>query len=593
MLKNSLKNLIARGSYAWLILLLSPLLVSRSSEFLGQDVSAIAAGILGFYPWVAVGQFVLLGILSWLVTLIVAFAVKIIWPQVKPSFHCSLILLYFFACFSFSLLKYPAFFTDFIPQYLDRIVWMVAKYVSPDIPLDILIISPVIIVGSRLLYLGGKKAAQRNGRIFGVLCCIFVVFLGVWYREGKNSSRQGSLDHILIVAIDSLRFDGISEEKTPHLWALKHHDRTVTFQDHIVGIPRTFPSWLEILSGQYASQTGIRHMFPAFDVREKNRLMMGDVLKKMGFSTFLVSDFAGDIFPRFRTGFSIVDAPTLTISEIIKFNITQQFRLYLPIFVRLSQWGFYGLFQQSPTLADPKRIADKFFDLKPRDGSWMGMLFFSTAHFPYAAPHPYYRKFVDNGYSGEFFFKKNPDIKISGQKINDHERKQVIALYDGALNAVDQQVGRIIESLKKTGEWDQTTLILTADHGEQLYDDGILQGHGEHLRGEWVLKVPLLIKIGGMNAISKRVVHAVTQSVDIFPTLLGILGEKKPEFLPELITQIIFTIERVNKNVSLAMLRLEFGLPDQDRLIFKKIALIILVFQGFLSLISVDLMRSL
>ncbi|MDS0300245.1 sulfatase [Halogeometricum sp. S1BR25-6] len=81
------------------------------------------------------------------------------------------------------------------------------------------------------------------------------------------------------------------------------------------------------------------------------------------------------------------------------------------------------------------------------------------------------------------------------------------ALYDGAIRYVDKQVGRILDHLEKVGLREETAIIITADHGEALYDRGIY-GHAsgneqrlfesdrDYLYRE-LLDVPLLVDIPG------------------------------------------------------------------------------------------------
>src|SRR3569623_165656 len=52
------------------------------------------------------------------------------------------------------------------------------------------------------------------------------------------------------------------------------------------------------------------------------------------------------------------------------------------------------------------------------------------------------------------------------------------AIYDSAVSYHDQQLGRLVKQLKEWGIWDQTQLIVTADHGAELFEDGRC-GHGD------------------------------------------------------------------------------------------------------------------
>jgi len=66
--------------------------------------------------------------------------------------------------------------------------------------------------------------------------------------------------------------------------------------------------------------------------------------------------------------------------------------------------------------------------------------------------------------------------------------------YDSAVRYVDDQLRRIVDWLKAEQLWDETAIIVTADHGEALYDRGIY-GHRKYYTYDEVLKVPLVVKV--------------------------------------------------------------------------------------------------
>ena len=96
--------------------------------------------------------------------------------------------------------------------------------------------------------------------------------------------------------------------------------------------------------------------------------------------------------------------------------------------------------------------------------------------------------------------------------------------YDGEVSAVDEQVGRILEELRRRGLDGRTAVAVAADHGEGLGEHGELT-HGLLLY-EPTLHVPLLLRAPwGLKA---RVVEAPVSLVDLAPTLAGLLGHPFP-----------------------------------------------------------------
>jgi arylsulfatase A-like enzyme len=96
------------------------------------------------------------------------------------------------------------------------------------------------------------------------------------------------------------------------------------------------------------------------------------------------------------------------------------------------------------------------------------------------------------------------------------------AIYDSAVSYHDLQVGRLIKQLKSWGIWDQTMLIITADHGEELFED-MRCGHGGSLRDSLV-RVPLLVHDPARFP-AGTIVDEGVEGVDVLPTILSALGQ--------------------------------------------------------------------
>ena len=100
------------------------------------------------------------------------------------------------------------------------------------------------------------------------------------------------------------------------------------------------------------------------------------------------------------------------------------------------------------------------------------------------------------------------------------------ALYDGEIAYVDSAMGKFFRQLKASGLYDDTMVVLTADHGESL------GAHGENEHGIFVydetIHVPLVIKLPHGAVAGKRIEDRV-ELADIVPTVLGSLGIPVPE----------------------------------------------------------------
>jgi arylsulfatase A-like enzyme len=103
-------------------------------------------------------------------------------------------------------------------------------------------------------------------------------------------------------------------------------------------------------------------------------------------------------------------------------------------------------------------------------------------------------------------------------------RQEVIRLYDAGIRWADEQLGRLVNAIRRFGIWDKCVLALTADHGEEFLEhDG--RYHAPSKLAEELIRVPLLIRVPGARATQRR---AVFNQLDLAPTLLDAIGIPAP-----------------------------------------------------------------
>jgi arylsulfatase A-like enzyme len=109
--------------------------------------------------------------------------------------------------------------------------------------------------------------------------------------------------------------------------------------------------------------------------------------------------------------------------------------------------------------------------------------------------------------------------------------RSVKAVYAGQVRQVDAQLGRIFDRLRSLGKWNDTVVVVTADHGEQLFDHWLLGKTGYF---DQSAHVPLIVRLPEKpeteprQAVPGRVVSALTESIDIVPTLLALTNLETP-----------------------------------------------------------------
>lgn len=142
-----------------------------------------------------------------------------------------------------------------------------------------------------------------------------------------------------------------------------------------------------------------------------------------------------------------------------------------------------------------------------------------NVHRPYIAPDRYMRQFASAPppeCSGvDFSLKNNWQTCIAA----DGGRKYLNALYAAEIAYVDQQFGEFLDEYRKHHDLDNTILVVTSDHGDELLERGKL----DHIRTLYreLINVPLIIRGPG---IPQRVrVEASVGNIDILPTVLALL----------------------------------------------------------------------
>jgi arylsulfatase A-like enzyme len=103
----------------------------------------------------------------------------------------------------------------------------------------------------------------------------------------------------------------------------------------------------------------------------------------------------------------------------------------------------------------------------------------------------------------------------------DKDIARLRAIYDSAISYQDRLLGELVARLKAWGIWEQTMLVITADHGEELFEDRRC-GHGGSLRDS-LIRVPLLVRDPGRFP-GGTIVHEGAEGVDVLPTVLASIG---------------------------------------------------------------------
>ena len=156
-------------------------------------------------------------------------------------------------------------------------------------------------------------------------------------------------------------------------------------------------------------------------------------------------------------------------------------------------------------------------------------------HTPFDPPAEYLRRYDPDTLPDPLFREsdfasqallKGVDFQTSVRRPEEFQARQVKAASYAMITLIDDAVGRMIETLERSGQRERTIVVFTSDHGECLGDHGLL------LKGcrfyEGLVRVPLIFSWPG-HVVRGLVSDALVELTDIMPTLLDICGLPAPE----------------------------------------------------------------
>ena len=111
------------------------------------------------------------------------------------------------------------------------------------------------------------------------------------------------------------------------------------------------------------------------------------------------------------------------------------------------------------------------------------------------------------------------DGREPGSAMTEDQVAQMRATYCGLMSEIDDHLGRVFDYLQQTGQWDDTLIVFTCDHGEQLGDHHLLGKIGYF---DESYRIPMIIRDPRRAADSTRssVVETFTETIDTMPTIL-------------------------------------------------------------------------
>ncbi len=187
----------------------------------------------------------------------------------------------------------------------------------------------------------------------------------------------------------------------------------------------------------------------------------------------------------------------------------------------------------------------RWLDEQHDRASWFAHVSFLRPHPPFVVPEPF-NTMYDPGQGPDFVraqshkheaavhpyvahrlkrLKKADFVPGARGRIRDWDTNDfntLRAIYYGMITEVDAQLGRIFAALRQAGQWDNTVIVLTSDHGEMMGDHWSL-GKGGYFDASY--RIPLIIRDPSRKKRGIRL-DRFTEASDIFPTLLDMMAQE-------------------------------------------------------------------
>lgn len=392
---------------------------------------------------------------------------------------------------------------------------------------------PVILAAIVLARRGEQRRAIGMGAF--VLAAAALITWAGWSPEPEpavSTARSPvTRPNILMIGSDTLRADrlgvnGAVRPLTPHIDRLAAQG--TNFAQYIVPLGRTGPSLVTLFTGTWPGTHGIRSNYASDGEINLRVPALPKILGDAGYSTAVVSDWAGSDLGKFRLGFEHVD--TSPDQWNLKYLLRQgpkDIRLFLSLFTH-NRFGkafvpeVYYL-AGMPLTAEVGRDTRSQIQRAASQGKpFFINTFVAATHGPFSSTYPYYSLYADPAYRGNSLFSMSDVssiedvLKAQAAGKQHFDVRQIFDLYDGAVKSFDDEVGRILAYLKKSGLDRNTVVVIYSDHGVDLFE-GETWGQG-NIVSDYTHRVPLVIydprRPGG--GVVKRTVRAV----DVAPTLL-------------------------------------------------------------------------
>jgi len=382
-----------------------------------------------------------------------------------------------------------------------------------------------------------RKREERMSRLWRrtlpwLAAAVALVFAGVesggWLRErmaiSALASAPPSAPNLLVIVVDTLRADhlsgyGYARPTSPRLDRLAQEG--ALFESAFSASSWTAPSHASLLTGRYPHEHGVEWRTPRA-LLDGRYPTLAEALKERGYRTaaFSANSFwftrpmgFGRGFIRFEDFFQ---SPSDMALRTFYGRAFEQ--------VVLRRLGIED-FPARKRAADINRSVLRWVD-RDREKPFFAFLNYMDTHDPYLPPAPFRGKFSRSPAPGGIL---NGRLGRYHPLMTSEELQGEIDAYDGAIAYVDDQIGRLLDELRRRAMLDRTVVLVTSDHGESLGERGFLL-HANSLYLE-TIHVPLIFRYPEKTPAGARVTQPVTNAAAA-ATVMELVGAGRQTMFP-------------------------------------------------------------
>jgi arylsulfatase A-like enzyme len=338
---------------------------------------------------------------------------------------------------------------------------------------------------------------------------------------------QDDPGNVLFVVMDTVRKDhltpyGYDRPTTPGLAAFA--EEATVFEQAVAPAPWTLPVHASLFTGMYPSRHGADQENPYLD----GATTLAETLSAAGYDTACYSSNAWITpYTNLTDGFDDQDnffevMPGEFLSGPLArawqtLNDNERLRAVADKLVSLGNTAHELLAGGDGADSKTPAVIDRTQEFVADSENFFAFVNLMDAHLPYHPPAEFREEFAP-GVDPDAVCQNSKEFNAGARDIDDDEWEAIRGLYDAEIAHIDAELTRLFDWLKAEDRWDETTVVVCADHGE-LHGEHDLYGH-EFCLYDPLVNVPLLIKHADLDA-GRRTDQV--ELLDLYHTVLDTL----------------------------------------------------------------------